>query len=111
MQPLRRGAAAPKARNDLCPAGDAARCRRAQVDTNACGPMMLDVLFKIKDEQDPALSFRRSCRCARLAASKSARRARARRSAARAAQPAARGGDGSLTALPTAARASAAAAR
>jgi hypothetical protein len=29
--------------------------------------MMLDVLFKIKDEQDPALSFRRSCRCARVA--------------------------------------------
>jgi hypothetical protein len=24
--------------------------------------MMLDVLFKIKDEQDPALVFRRSCR-------------------------------------------------
>jgi len=32
------------------------------VDTNSCGPMMLDVLFKIKDEQDPKLSFRRSCR-------------------------------------------------
>jgi succinate dehydrogenase (ubiquinone) iron-sulfur subunit len=25
--------------------------------------MMLDVLFKIKDEQDSTLSFRRSCRC------------------------------------------------
>lgn len=25
--------------------------------------MMLDVLFKIKDEQDPSVSFRRSCRC------------------------------------------------
>ena len=35
-----------------------------QVDANACGPMMLDVLFKIKDEQDSTLSFRRSCRCA-----------------------------------------------
>ena len=34
----------------------------AQVDVNACGPMMLDVLFKIKDEQDSTLSFRRSCR-------------------------------------------------
>jgi len=33
-----------------------------QVDTNACGPMFLDVLFKIKDEQDSTLSFRRSCR-------------------------------------------------
>ena len=32
------------------------------VDTNDCGPMMLDVLFKIKDEQDQTLSFRRSCR-------------------------------------------------
>ena len=31
-----------------------------QVDTNACGPMMLDALFKIKDEQDNSLSFRRS---------------------------------------------------
>ena len=28
----------------------------------SCGPMMLDVLFKIKDEQDHTLSFRRSCR-------------------------------------------------
>ena len=26
--------------------------------------MMLDALFKIKDEQDPTLAFRRSCRCA-----------------------------------------------
>ncbi|KAL6762578.1 iron-sulfur subunit of mitochondrial succinate dehydrogenase [Haematococcus lacustris] len=33
-----------------------------QVDINQCGPMMLDVLFKIKDEQDQTLSFRRSCR-------------------------------------------------
>jgi len=33
-----------------------------QVDINNCGPMMLDVLFKIKDEQDTSLSFRRSCR-------------------------------------------------
>jgi len=32
------------------------------VDINSCGPMMLDVLFKIKDEQDQTLSFRRSCR-------------------------------------------------
>ena len=36
--------------------------KKNQVDTNACGPMMLDVLFKIKDEQDNSLSFRRSCR-------------------------------------------------
>ncbi|EIE23121.1 succinate dehydrogenase and fumarate r [Coccomyxa subellipsoidea C-169] len=32
------------------------------IDINSCGPMMLDVLFKIKDEQDPTLAFRRSCR-------------------------------------------------
>ncbi|GAQ77750.1 Succinate dehydrogenase [Klebsormidium nitens] len=32
------------------------------VDTNACGPMMLDVLIKIKNEQDQSLTFRRSCR-------------------------------------------------
>jgi hypothetical protein len=28
----------------------------------SCGPMMLDVLFKIKDDQDHTLAFRRSCR-------------------------------------------------
>lgn len=33
-----------------------------QVDINNTGPMTLDVLFKIKDEQDQTLSFRRSCR-------------------------------------------------
>jgi succinate dehydrogenase (ubiquinone) iron-sulfur subunit len=37
-----------------------------KVDINACGPMMLDVLLKIKDEQDQSLAFRRSCRCALL---------------------------------------------
>lgn len=35
-----------------------------QVDINNCGPMMLDALFKIKDENDQTLAFRRSCRCA-----------------------------------------------
>ena len=35
-----------------------------QVDIANCGPMMLDVLLKVKDEQDQSLSFRRSCRCA-----------------------------------------------
>ena len=29
---------------------------------NKCGPMFLDALIKIKDEIDPTLSFRRSCR-------------------------------------------------
>uniref|UniRef100_A0A383V6A4 Succinate dehydrogenase [ubiquinone] iron-sulfur subunit, mitochondrial n=1 Tax=Tetradesmus obliquus TaxID=3088 RepID=A0A383V6A4_TETOB len=33
-----------------------------KVDINACGPMMLDVLLKIKDEQDQTLALRRSCR-------------------------------------------------
>lgn len=32
------------------------------VDTNDCGPMILDALIKIKDEIDPTLAFRRSCR-------------------------------------------------
>jgi len=32
------------------------------VDMNTCGPMVLDALIKIKDEQDPTLTFRRSCR-------------------------------------------------
>ena len=32
------------------------------IDMNKCGPMFLDVLIKIKDEVDPTLSFRRSCR-------------------------------------------------
>jgi len=32
------------------------------VDLNECGPMVLDALIKIKNEQDPGLTFRRSCR-------------------------------------------------
>lgn len=32
------------------------------IDLNECGPMVLDALLKIKDEQDPTLTFRRSCR-------------------------------------------------
>eukprot|EP00271_Cylindrocystis_brebissonii_P012968 TRINITY_DN32498_c0_g1_i1.p1 TRINITY_DN32498_c0_g1~~TRINITY_DN32498_c0_g1_i1.p1 ORF type:complete len:291 (+),score=21.25 TRINITY_DN32498_c0_g1_i1:197-1069(+) len=32
------------------------------VDTSACGPMVLDALLKIKNEIDPTLTFRRSCR-------------------------------------------------
>merc|ERR1711966_390056 len=31
------------------------------VDLNDCGPMVLDALIKIKSEQDPTLTFRRSC--------------------------------------------------
>ncbi len=33
-----------------------------QVDTDACGPMVLDVLIYIKNKIDPTLTFRRSCR-------------------------------------------------
>jgi succinate dehydrogenase/fumarate reductase-like Fe-S protein len=33
-----------------------------QVDMNTCGPMVLDALIKIKNEIDPTLTFRRSCR-------------------------------------------------
>ena len=33
-----------------------------EVDLNDCGPMVLDALIKIKNEIDPTLTFRRSCR-------------------------------------------------
>ncbi|KAI9221010.1 remodelling of Carboxin binding To the Q-site of avian respiratory complex Ii [Blastocladiella britannica] len=33
-----------------------------EVDINSCGPMVLDALIKIKNEVDPTLTFRRSCR-------------------------------------------------
>ncbi|MDW8444324.1 MAG: succinate dehydrogenase iron-sulfur subunit [Acetobacteraceae bacterium] len=32
------------------------------LDLDACGPMVLDALIKIKNEIDPTLTFRRSCR-------------------------------------------------
>jgi succinate dehydrogenase / fumarate reductase, iron-sulfur subunit len=32
------------------------------IDTEDCGPMVLDALIKIKNEIDPTLTFRRSCR-------------------------------------------------
>jgi len=32
------------------------------VNLNECGPMVLDALIKIKNELDPTLTFRRSCR-------------------------------------------------
>ena len=32
------------------------------IDLDECGPMVLDALFKIKNEIDPTLAFRRSCR-------------------------------------------------
>jgi succinate dehydrogenase / fumarate reductase, iron-sulfur subunit len=33
-----------------------------EIDMDDCGPMVLDVLIKIKNEVDPTLTFRRSCR-------------------------------------------------
>jgi succinate dehydrogenase / fumarate reductase iron-sulfur subunit len=35
---------------------------RFEVDLDKCAPMVLDALIKMKDEQDPSLTFRRSCR-------------------------------------------------
>ena len=32
-----------------------------EIDLNECGPKVLDILFKIKNEIDPTLTFRRSC--------------------------------------------------
>jgi succinate dehydrogenase / fumarate reductase, iron-sulfur subunit len=32
------------------------------IDLDKCGPMVLDALIKIKNEIDPTLTFRRSCR-------------------------------------------------
>jgi len=33
-----------------------------EIDTDQCGPMVLDALLKIKNEVDPTLTLRRSCR-------------------------------------------------
>src|SRR3546814_10606161 len=33
-----------------------------EIDTEKCGPMVLDALIKMKSEQDSSLTFRRSCR-------------------------------------------------
>ena len=33
-----------------------------EIDRDKCGPMVLDALIKIKNEIDPSLTFRRSCR-------------------------------------------------
>jgi len=38
------------------------RIDRYVLDMDACGPMVLDALIKIKNEVDPTLTFRRSCR-------------------------------------------------
>ena len=33
-----------------------------EIDLSKCGPMVLDAIIKIKNEIDPTLTFRRSCR-------------------------------------------------
>jgi succinate dehydrogenase / fumarate reductase iron-sulfur subunit len=42
--------------------GENPRMDTYEVDMDLCGPMVLDALIKIKNEIDPTLSFRRSCR-------------------------------------------------
>jgi len=42
--------------------GENPRLDTFEIDTDRCGPMVLDALLKIKDEVDPTLTFRRSCR-------------------------------------------------
>ncbi|XP_078095128.1 succinate dehydrogenase [ubiquinone] iron-sulfur subunit, mitochondrial [Mustelus asterias] len=42
--------------------GDKPRMQTYEIDLNACGPMVLDALIKIKNEMDSTLTFRRSCR-------------------------------------------------
>ncbi|MEG9861591.1 MAG: succinate dehydrogenase iron-sulfur subunit [Parvularculales bacterium] len=41
---------------------DNPRIDRYTIDMEQCGPMVLDALIKIKNETDPTLTFRRSCR-------------------------------------------------
>jgi hypothetical protein len=42
--------------------GDNPRVDTYTIDMRPCGPMVLDALIKIKNEIDPTLTFRRSCR-------------------------------------------------
>ncbi|MDG4552600.1 MAG: succinate dehydrogenase iron-sulfur subunit [Candidatus Contendobacter sp.] len=42
--------------------GENPRMDTYEVDLATCGPMVLDALLKIKNEVDPTLTFRRSCR-------------------------------------------------
>jgi len=42
--------------------GESPRTDTYEVDLDKCGPMVLDALIKIKNEIDPTLTFRRSCR-------------------------------------------------
>src|SRR6186713_2252345 len=43
-------------------AGQNPRYDTFEIDLAECGPMVLDALIKIKNEVDPTLTFRRSCR-------------------------------------------------
>ena len=42
--------------------GQNPRYDKFEINLDECGPMVLDALFKIKNEIDPTLTFRRSCR-------------------------------------------------
>ena len=42
--------------------GENPRMDTFEVDLDTCGPMVLDAVVKIKNEIDPRLTFRRSCR-------------------------------------------------
>jgi len=42
--------------------GENPRIDTFEVDLDDCGPMVLDAVIKIKNEMDPTLTFRRSCR-------------------------------------------------
>lgn len=42
--------------------GENPRLDTYEIDLDRCGPMVLDALIKIKNEVDPTLTFRRSCR-------------------------------------------------
>jgi len=42
--------------------GENPRTDTYEIDLDSCGPMVLDAVLKIKNEVDPTLSFRRSCR-------------------------------------------------
>ncbi|MBM4196166.1 MAG: succinate dehydrogenase iron-sulfur subunit [Gammaproteobacteria bacterium] len=42
--------------------GENPRVDSFEIDLDRCGPMVLDALIKIKNEVDPTLTFRRSCR-------------------------------------------------
>ncbi|KAI0243355.1 Succinate dehydrogenase [ubiquinone] iron-sulfur subunit, mitochondrial [Lamellibrachia satsuma] len=71
IQPLRMASAAAVApriktfkvyRWDPDKPGDKPRMQEYKVDISHCGVMILDALIKIKNEIDPTLTFRRSCR-------------------------------------------------